>query len=131
MASIAVTAEPSMRSSVPAEIGTRAMATLSRGCKCKAEFSAVGSLAMSSSMEFLYPLCHKMARFDRESLPPVQFECPRIGVGHFQPQGLQSQPAAGFLGELQRGAANSLPPPCLLKIKLVEKSEAALKLQAV
>src|SRR6185369_13690340 len=41
---------PSTRSSVPAGSGTRAMATLSVGCRWMAEFSAFGTLVISTSI---------------------------------------------------------------------------------
>jgi hypothetical protein len=46
----AISVWPSTFSSLPADSGTRAMATLSEACKWMTEFSAVGSFAISSSV---------------------------------------------------------------------------------
>src|ERR1017187_4245310 len=50
MASRVRTGRPSTRSSVPAGRGTRAIATLSVGCRWMAEFSALGTLVISTSI---------------------------------------------------------------------------------
>src|ERR1035437_6401936 len=50
MASRVRTGRPSTRSSAPAGRGTRAMATLSVGCRWMAEFSALGTLVISTSI---------------------------------------------------------------------------------
>src|ERR1035438_9516110 len=53
MASRVSTGRPSTRSSVPAGRGTRAMATLSVGCRWMAEFAALGTWLISTSIEAL------------------------------------------------------------------------------
>src|ERR1017187_6092252 len=50
MASRVCTPRPSTRSSVPAGRGTRAMATLSVGCRWMAEFAALGTWLISTSI---------------------------------------------------------------------------------
>src|SRR5579872_5955867 len=56
MGSRVTTIAPSTRSSVEGGMETRAIATLSSGCRWMAEFSAVGSLAISRSIETGYQL---------------------------------------------------------------------------
>src|SRR3954464_6592694 len=61
MGSVTRTVRPRMERSVPGERGTRAMATSSAGLSWMAEFSAVGSLAISSSCmsSFVGMLAHQ------------------------------------------------------------------------